>query len=110
VFLLEFRGKGSKRKMAHRKYGKSDTVEARQSGNPAGKPVGTRHAFSQGFVRDYALVWGEEGIEAIRKVAKKSPETFVGIAAKLIPAQVSVDLQSQLPGNLSLEDWSVLRE
>ena len=53
-----------------------------QSGNPAGKPPGTRTAFSQGFIRDFALVWAEEGLEAVRKVAKKSPEAFVkGIAA-----------------------------
>ena len=42
------------------------------SGNPAGKPIGTRHAFSQGFIRDFALVWQEEGLEAVRKVARKS--------------------------------------
>ena len=48
-----------------------------QSGNPAGKPPGTRTAFSQGFIRDFALVWAEEGLEAVRKVAKKSPEAFV---------------------------------
>jgi hypothetical protein len=33
-----------------------------QSGNPAGKPPGTRTAFSQGFIRDFALVWAEEGL------------------------------------------------
>jgi hypothetical protein len=27
-----------------------------KSGNPAGKPPGTRTAFSQGFIRDFALV------------------------------------------------------
>src|SRR6185312_292065 len=54
-----------------------------QSGNPAGKPPGTRTAFSQGFIRDFALVWAEEGLEAVRKVAKKSPEAFVGIAARI---------------------------
>ena len=42
-----------------------------QSGNPAGKPPGTRTAFSQGFIRDFALVWAEEGLEAVRKVAKR---------------------------------------
>jgi Family of unknown function (DUF5681) len=36
-----------------------------QSGNPAGKPPGTRTAFSQGFIRDFALVWAEEGLEAV---------------------------------------------
>ena len=31
-----------------------------QSGNPAGKPPGTRTAFAQGFIRDFAPVWAEE--------------------------------------------------
>ena len=43
-----------------------------QSGNPAGKPPGTRTAFSQGFIRDFALVWAEKGSEAVRKVRRKS--------------------------------------
>ena len=47
-----------------------------QSGNPAGKPPGTRTAFSQGFIRDFALALAEEGLEAVRKVAKKSPEAL----------------------------------
>src|SRR5262245_15512666 len=50
-----------------------------QSGNPASKPPGTRHAFSQGFIRDFALVWQEEGLEAVRKVAKKSHCSYFGL-------------------------------
>ena len=59
-------------------------MAAGPSGNPAGKPPGTRTAFSQGFIRDFALVWAEaeEGLEAVREVAKKSPEAFVAIAAR----------------------------
>jgi hypothetical protein len=79
-----------------------------QSGNSAGKPPGTRHAFSQGFIRDFALVWQEEGLEAVRKVARKSPETFVAIAAKVCPSDVRVTLEQQLPGNLSPADWNLM--
>ena len=53
------------------KVGKPTRWPPGQSGNPAGKPPGTRTAFSQGFIRDFALVWAEEGLEAVRKVAKK---------------------------------------
>ena len=41
-----------------------------QSGNPAGKLIGTRQAFSQGFIKDFSTVWQEEGLEAVRKVAR----------------------------------------
>ena len=81
-----------------------------QSGNPAGKPPGTRTAFSQGFVRDFALVWAEEGLEAVRKVAKKSPEAFVAIAARICPNDVRLTLEQAIPGGMSLEDYSLMRE
>jgi hypothetical protein len=68
------------------KAGKPTRWPPGQSGNPAGKPLGTRTAFSQGFIRDFALVWAEEGLDAVRKVAKKSPEAFVAIAARICPA------------------------
>jgi Family of unknown function (DUF5681) len=81
-----------------------------QSGNPAGKPPGTRTSFSQGFIRDFALVWAEEGLEAVRKVAKKSPEAFVAIAARICPNDVRLTLEQAIPGGMSLEDYSLMRE
>ena len=36
------------------------------------KTPGTRTAFSQGFIRDFALVWAEEGLEAVRKVGRRA--------------------------------------
>ena len=53
------------------KVGKPTRWPPGKSGNPAGKPPGTRTAFSQGFIRDFALVWAEEGLEAVRKVARR---------------------------------------
>src|SRR5580698_5332548 len=76
-----------------------------QSGNPAGKPPGTRTAFSRGFIR----VWAE-GLEAVRKVAKKSPDAFVAIAARICPNDVRLTLEQAIPGGMSLEDYSLMRE
>ena len=67
-------------------------------------------AFSQGFIRDFALVWAEEGLEAVRKVAKKSPEAFVAIAARICPNDVRLTLEQAIPGGMSLEDYSLMRE
>jgi hypothetical protein len=53
------------------KVGKPTRWPPGKSGNPAGKPPGTRTAFSQGFIRDFALVWAEEGLEAVRKVRRR---------------------------------------
>ena len=79
------------------KVGKPTRWAPGQSGNPAGKPPGTRTAFSQGFIRDFALVWAEEGLEAVRKVAKKSPEAFVAIAARICPNDVAISQSRRHP-------------
>ena len=92
------------------KVGKPTRWPPGKSGNPAGKPPGTRTAFSQGFIRDFALVWAEEGLEAVRKVAKKSPEAFVAIAARICPNDVRLTLEQAIPGGMSLEDYSLMRE
>ena len=72
--------------------------------------INLKAAISQGFIRDFALVWAEEGLEAVRKVAKKSPEAFVQIAARICPNDVRLTLEQAIPGGMSLEDYSLMRE
>ena len=81
-----------------------------QSGNLNGRPVGTRQAFSAGFLRDLAEVWSEEGRETMVKTARTNPAVFFATCSRLIPNDVSVTIQQQLPGNLSAEDWAMIRE
>ena len=61
-------------------------------------------------LRDFALVWAEEGLEAVRKVAKKSPEAFVAIAARICPNDVRLTLEQAIPGGMSLEDDLLMRQ
>ena len=81
-----------------------------QSGNPAENRQVLGQPFSQGFIRDFALVWAEEGLEAVRKVAKKCPEAFVAIAARICPNDVRLTLEQAIPGGMSFEDYSLMRE
>ena len=39
------------------------------SGNPNGRPVGSRTAFSHGFLKDLAEVWGDRGRAAMERTA-----------------------------------------
>src|SRR6202035_5288631 len=82
------------------KVGKPTRWPPGKSGNPAGKPPGNRTPFSQGFILDLALIWAEEGLEAVRKVAKKSPEAFVAIAALICPNDVRLTLEQAIPGGM----------
>src|SRR5262252_4029014 len=60
-----------------------------QSGNPNGRPVGSRTIFSQGFLKDLAEVWSEEGRAALVKTAKTNPTVFFATCARLIGPEVS---------------------
>jgi hypothetical protein len=81
-----------------------------QSGNPNGRPAGSRTVFSQAFLRDLADVWSEEGRETMVKTARTNPAVFFATCARLIPNDVRVTVQQQLPGNLSAEEWAMMRE
>ena len=81
-----------------------------QSGNLNGRPVGSRTAFSAAFCKDLAEVWSEEGREAMVTTAKTNPTVFFATCARLIPNDVRVTVEQHLPGNLSPEDWAIMRE
>ena len=76
-----------------------------QSGNPNGRPVGSRTAYSRGFFSDLAEVWAERGKETMIKTAQDNPAVFFATCARLLPNDVRVTVEQQLPGNLSIEDW-----
>ena len=81
-----------------------------QSGNPLGRPSGSRNRFSEQFYRDLAATWEANGAEAMQKCALTEPSKFVAICASLIPKDVSVTLSARLPGNLELEDYDLFKE
>ena len=78
------------------------------SGNPNGRPVGSRTVFSQGFLKDLAEVWSEEGRAAMVKTAKTNPTVFFATCARLIGPEVKLTIEQNLPGNLSPADWNLM--
>src|SRR6516162_10991987 len=80
------------------------------SGNPNGRPVGSRTVFSQAFLKDLAEVWSKEGREAMVKTAKTNPTVFFATCARLIGPEVKLTIEQQLPGNLSPSDWNLMTQ
>jgi len=78
-----------------------------QSGNLNGRPVAT---FSAGFTRDLAEVWAEKGKASMLYTAEKQPAVFFATCARLLPNDVRVTVEQSLPGNLSMEDWQMMKE
>jgi hypothetical protein len=70
-----------------------------QSGNPNGRPVGSRSAYSAGFLRDFADVWASRGKETMIKTAQDRPGVFFATCARLIGPEVKLTIEQTLPGN-----------
>jgi hypothetical protein len=70
-----------------------------QSGNPNGRPKGSRNKLSEALVDDLYAEWQEQGRDAIKKMAEKTPGDFVKVVASLLPKVIGV-------GNAPLADLS----
>ena len=66
-----------------------------QSGNPYGRPLGSRQKVNERFLHDFASVWNVHGRKALVACAKDDPSTFVRVAAALLPAKVDLDIANR---------------
>jgi hypothetical protein len=62
-----------------------------QSGNPAGRPKGSRSKLNEVFLADFIAAWEQHGPEALTKTATESPGIFVRVAASLLPRHFKVE-------------------
>src|SRR6516165_6135838 len=67
------------------------------SGNPNGRPVGSRTAFSNAFLRDLAESWAEHGKATMVHTAKANPEVYFATCARLIPKDVQLTIEQTTP-------------
>jgi hypothetical protein len=61
-----------------------------QSGNPKGRPQGSRNKLSEEFFRDLCKAWEEYGAAALTAAAYTSPVEFIKVVASLMPRDVEV--------------------
>src|SRR6516165_9652517 len=63
-----------------------------QSGNPKGRPKGSRNKLSEQFFRDLCDVWGAFGKPALMAMAWTDPVAFVRLVASLIPRELEAPI------------------
>jgi hypothetical protein len=62
-----------------------------QSGNPAGRPKGSRHKLEERFLADLLEDWQGHGQAALSAAREKDPVGYVKVAASLMPKMVEAD-------------------
>ena len=63
-----------------------------QSGNPAGRPKGSRQKLAESFLADLAAHWSLNGKTALQAAYEKNPVEYVRVVASLLPKNVAVDV------------------
>jgi hypothetical protein len=79
------------------------------SGNPGGRPLSARGAFSEEFMRTLRKVWMTEGETAMMRTAKENPTAFTALCGRLLPTEVSATIEQTTPRGLDASDMSILR-
>lgn len=67
-----------------------------QSGNPAGRPKGSRHKLDEAFISALCAEFENVGIEAIRRVSEADPAMFLNLVAKVLPKHIETRVQVNL--------------
>jgi hypothetical protein len=61
-----------------------------KSGNPSGRPKGSKHKLTEAFWRDFAASWASGGKKALDAVRDNDPSTYVRVAASVMPKELDV--------------------
>ena len=88
---------GSKREK--RRRSKTDSTDAQQkswlfkpgqSGNPAGRPKGSRNKLAEDFLADAYQQWQQHGPKALDTMATSEPAKFCQMIASLLPREMHI--------------------
>jgi hypothetical protein len=62
-----------------------------QSGNPAGRPKGSRNKLGEAFIQDLYADWQENGVETIRQVRAEKPDAYLKVVASILPQKLEIE-------------------
>ena len=65
-----------------------------QSGNPAGRPKGSRHKLAEEFLRALQSDFVEHGEATIQAVRKTKPDQYLKVIASIMPREIDVKVST----------------
>jgi hypothetical protein len=75
--------------------------EPGRSGNPAGRPRGSRNKLGEDFIAAVAQDWADHGSEVLARVRQTSPAAYLRTVATLVPQQLAITQDN---------DWSTMTD
>jgi hypothetical protein len=76
---------------------KSNQFQKGQSGNPAGRPRGSRNKLSERFISDLAALWEEQGSSILQKVAEDNPARLLIVMVQILPKNFQLAMTDNRP-------------
>jgi hypothetical protein len=67
-----------------------------ESGNPAGRPKGSRNKLSNAFIRHLHSDFMEHGGDVIARLRKQKPEVYARVIASLVPKDIDVYVEADI--------------
>lgn len=61
-----------------------------QSGNPAGRPKGSRNKLGEAFLADLLTDWESHGKAAITATREKKPDAYLKVVASILPKELNL--------------------
>lgn len=66
------------------------------SGNPAGRPKGSRNKLGEAFIEALHADFAEHGVTAIQKTREDDPAAYVRVIAGILPKELKIETTSDL--------------
>ena len=74
-----------------------------QSGNPAGRPKGSKNKLTENILEDLAEFYATEGKDLIRRVRDENPTALLQGLMKLIPRDYQLNLTADISADITAE-------
>lgn len=65
-----------------------------QSGNPKGRPRGSRAKLAEDFVGDCYQSWQQHGAAVLERMVQEQPAVYLKVIAGILPKDVNINVQS----------------
>ena len=72
------------------KQSKPHLYKPGQTGNPKGRPKGSKNKLSEEFIADLLADWQEGGVAALKEARANKPTEYCKLVASLVPKEITV--------------------